>query len=76
MGTACHVRGAPQILETVKKHLGVEAGQNTDDMQFTLNTVNCVGACAVGPVVQIDNNLYGNMTSIKTVQLLKKYAKD
>jgi NADH-quinone oxidoreductase subunit E len=76
MGTACHVRGAPLILETVKKHLDVEPGQNTKDMQFTLNTVNCVGACAVGPVVQIDNTLYGNLTSIKSVQLLKKFEKD
>lgn len=76
MGTACHVRGAPLILETMKKHLEVEPGQNTKDMQFTLNTVNCVGACAVGPVVQVDNTLYGNLTSMKSVQLLKKFAKD
>jgi NADH-quinone oxidoreductase subunit E len=76
MGTACHVRGAPLILETMKKHLDVEPGQNTKDMQFTLNTVNCVGACAVGPVVQVDNTLYGNLTSIKSVQLLKKFEKD
>lgn len=76
MGTACHVRGAPLILETVKKHLDVEPGQNTKNMQFTLNTVNCVGACAVGPVVQVDNTLYGNMTSMKSIQLLKKFEKD
>ncbi|MBS4014921.1 MAG: NAD(P)H-dependent oxidoreductase subunit E [Candidatus Latescibacteria bacterium] len=76
MGTACHVRGAPLILETVKKHLDVEPGQNTKNMQFTLNTVNCVGACAVGPVVQVDNTLYGNLTSMKSIQLLKKFEKD
>lgn len=76
MGTACHVRGAPVILEAAKTYLKIEPGQNTPDLQFTLNTVNCVGACAVGPVIQMDGSLHGNLTSIKTIQLLKKFAKD
>jgi NADH-quinone oxidoreductase subunit E len=76
MGTACHVRGSPVILETAKTHLKIEPGQNTPNMQYTLNTVNCVGACAVGPVIQVDGSLYGNLTSMKTIQLLKKFEKD
>ncbi|MEO0084768.1 MAG: NAD(P)H-dependent oxidoreductase subunit E [candidate division WOR-3 bacterium] len=76
MGTACHVRGSPVILETAKNYLQIEPGQTTKNMQFTLNTVNCVGACAVGPVIQIDNELYGNLTSVKTIQLLKKFEKE
>ncbi len=76
MGTACHVRGAPVILETAKTHLKIEPGQNTPDMRYTLNTVNCVGACAVGPVMQVNSTLYGNLTSLKIIQLLKKFEKD
>lgn len=75
-GTACHVRGAPVILETAKTHLKIGPGQNTPNMQYTLNTVNCVGACAVGPVIQVDSTLYGNLTSLKIIQLLKKFEKD
>jgi len=57
-GTACHVRGAVIILEEIERQLGVKAGEVTADMRFTLETVNCVGACALGPAVVIDGDYY------------------
>ncbi|NLH18099.1 MAG: NAD(P)H-dependent oxidoreductase subunit E [Phycisphaerae bacterium] len=54
MGTACHVRGAQRILEAIENRLEITAGQTTKDMKFTLETVNCLGACAMGPVVVVD----------------------
>ncbi len=58
MGTACHTRGAPKVLEEFERHLKITAGQTTKDMNFTLETVNCLGCCALGPVVVIDDNYY------------------
>jgi len=58
MGTACHVRGSPRILDEVKRQLKIEPGETTDDGLFTLETVNCLGACAIGPVVVIDDKYY------------------
>jgi NADH:ubiquinone oxidoreductase subunit E len=58
MGTACHVRGSPRILDEIKRHLKIESGETTEDRLFTLETVNCLGACAIGPVVVIDNKYY------------------
>ncbi len=56
-GTACHIRGAPQILERLEKELGVKAGETTEDLAFTLETVNCVGCCALAPVVVVDDRV-------------------
>ncbi len=58
MGTACHVRGSPRILDEIKRHLNIESGETTEDGLFTLETVNCLGACAIGPVVVIDEKYY------------------
>lgn len=58
MGTACHVRGSPRILDEIKRHLKIEPGETTQDGLFTLETVNCLGACAIGPVVVIDDKYY------------------
>ena len=58
MGTACHVRGSPRILDEIKRHLKIESGETTEDSLFTLETVNCLGACAIGPVVVIDDKYY------------------
>jgi NADH-quinone oxidoreductase subunit E len=71
MGTACHVRGAQRILDNLERELNVKAGGNTADMEFTLDTVNCVGACAIGPVVIVNSEYHGNMTSSKTSKLIK-----
>ena len=61
MGTACHVRGAKQILDSFEKELGVEAGETSDDGEFTLSTVNCLGACALAPVAVVDGDYYRNV---------------
>lgn len=75
LGTACHVRGAPSLLEEVERRLKVDVGGTTDDGMFTLETVNCLGCCALGPVTVIDDEYFGQMSSTKVGSLLKKYAK-
>lgn len=75
LGTACHVRGAPRILEEVKRKLCIEEGETTEDKMFTLETVNCLGACALGPIVVVDEDYHGQMTVPKVSALLKKYQK-
>lgn len=58
MGTACHVRGAPRVLEELERKLGIKAGETTYDLEYTLLTVNCLGCCALGPVVVMDNTYH------------------
>ncbi len=71
VGTACHVRGAKAIVEEIERNLNVKAGGTTDDGEYTLETVNCVGACALGPIILIDDEYYGQMTPQKVQKLLK-----
>ncbi len=71
MGTACHVRGSPRVLDRMETKLGVQAGETTRDRQFTLETVNCLGACALGPIVVSDGEYSGQMTPQKVDVLLK-----
>ncbi len=73
-GTACHVRGAVQVLDRLETSLGVGAGGTTRDRQFTLETVNCLGCCALGPVVVLDDEYEGQMTTRKVDKLLKRAA--
>ena len=61
-GTACHVRNSRSIVEKLERDLGIQRGQTTKDGEFTLETVNCVGACALGPVVMADNKCWGHLT--------------
>ena len=72
LGTACHVRGAVRILEALERDLGIRSGQTDENLQFTLETVNCLGACALGPVVVVDGEYHGQMISAKTQSLLKR----
>ena len=72
LGTACHVRGTQSVLEEIKRQLGIDNGETTGDMQYTLQTVNCLGACALGPVVVIDGKYYGQMTPGKVKKILHK----
>ncbi len=72
VGTACHVRGGQRIVETLSSELRIEPGETTEDMKFSLDTVNCLGCCAIGPIVVIDGEYYGGMTSQKTLALLKR----
>ncbi len=75
MGTACHVRGAPRILDKMIRDLGVQPGKTTKDMAFTLETVNCLGACALGPIVVVDGEYHGQMTSPKWDKIYKTLKK-
>jgi NADH:ubiquinone oxidoreductase subunit E len=69
-GTACHVRGAPKLLDEVTAQLGVQPGSTTEDRAFTLETVNCLGACALGPVVVVDGTYHDHTTPAKLKALL------
>jgi NADH-quinone oxidoreductase subunit E len=71
MGTACHVRGSPQVLDRLESKLGIKSGETTRDHVFTLETVNCLGACALGPIVVTDGEYSGQMTTQKVDNLLK-----
>jgi NADH:ubiquinone oxidoreductase subunit E len=75
LGTACHVRGGPKILDEFEKKLDVEPGQTTGDGLFTLETVACLGCCAIGPVVVVDSDYYAQTTIRKVGSILKKYKK-
>ena len=70
LGTACHVRGAPRMLDLAADQLGIEPGDTTDDGAFTLETVNCLGACALGPVVVLDGKYHDHMDQTKLRELL------
>jgi NADH-quinone oxidoreductase subunit E len=74
LGTACHVRGAVKVLEAVERELNIKAGGTTKDLKFTLETVNCVGACALGPIVIINGEYHGQMKTDKVKALLENYA--
>ena len=72
LGTACHVRGAQIIAEEFERELGIKAGETTQDLEFSFDTVNCVGACALGPVVIVDGKYHGQMNIAKAQALLEK----
>lgn len=76
LGTACHVRGAPKVLEEFERKLNIMAGHTTEDKEFTLETVNCFGCCAIGPVVVVDKDYYAEINIIKVNSILKKYRKN
>jgi len=73
MGTACHVRGAPLMVEKIERDLGISRSETTEDGRFTLETVNCVGACALGPIVVVDGNYHGQMNMNQVESLLQEY---
>ncbi|HEY97213.1 MAG TPA: NADH-quinone oxidoreductase subunit NuoE [Dehalococcoidia bacterium] len=69
-GTACHVRGATKVLNELESRLGIKAGETTDDLEYTLETVACIGACALAPTMTIDNVTHGKMTAKKVAEVL------
>jgi len=73
MGTACHVRGATRILDTVQDETGIKPGETDLDLKFSLETVNCLGCCALGPVVEVDGKVHGKMTPGESAEVLKTY---
>ena len=72
LGTACHVRRAPAVLDEMERQLCIEAGETSKDMRFTLETVNCLGACALGPIVVVDGKYHGQMSPGKVKKVLRK----
>ena len=73
LGTACHVRGGPKIVEAIQSFLEIEPGKTTKDGKFTFETVRCLGACALGPIMVIDGDYNGKMTPKKVNEILGKY---
>jgi len=73
LGTACHVRGGAQIAEEVSRELSLSPGQTSPDGSFTMETVNCLGCCAIGPVVLIDGDYHGNVTIHRVGMILGRY---
>lgn len=71
MGTACHVRGAPKLVEEAKRALGIGPGETTPDLEYTVETVNCLGCCALAPVVVLNGRYHGGMTPRKLSSLLQ-----
>jgi len=74
LGTACHVRGGPRVLRHVCEILRIEPGETTEDQEFSLETVNCLGCCALGPMVIVDGKHHGLMNSAKVSILLRNYV--
>jgi len=74
LGTACHVRGGPKILDAFERKLSIKAEETTKDNLFTLEIVNCLGACALGPITVIDDNYYGQMKIKMVDNLVKKFS--
>jgi NADH:ubiquinone oxidoreductase subunit E len=72
MGTACHVRGAASLQDKLERTLGIKPGETTKDNKFSLETVNCVGACALGPVVVINTDYHGQVTMKKIDKIIDK----
>jgi NADH-quinone oxidoreductase subunit E/NADP-reducing hydrogenase subunit HndA len=75
MGTACYVKGATQVLDVIKKELGVQVGQTTEDRLFTLQEARCLGACGIAPVIMIDDKIFGELDAKKTVEVINQYRK-
>ena len=73
VGTACHVRGATRILDTVQDETGIKPGETDLDLKFSLETVNCLGCCALGPVMEVDGKVHGKMSPVKTSEAIKTY---
>jgi len=73
VGTTCHVNGANEIVENLERRLKVKPGRTTEDGNFTLETANCLGVCARGPLVEIDGKYYSKMSPIKLNKILEKY---
>ena len=76
LGTACHVLGGPRILDSLERKLGIKAGQTTEDKVFTLEAVRCLGACALGPVVVVNEEPHAYMTAEKTNRLIDRLIKE
>ena len=75
-GTACHVRGADKVLDALKEKLNIEDGQTTDDVLFTLDAVRCLGCCASGPVITVNQEIHGGLDRSSAVKVIEEYEQD
>jgi NADH:ubiquinone oxidoreductase subunit E len=75
MGTACYVKGGDKILNTLKSELGISTGETTEDGMFTLQEARCLGACGIAPVIMVDDKIYGELDSKKTIDVINRYRK-
>ncbi len=75
LGTACHVRGAELIAGNITSILGIKEGETTPDLEFSFETVGCLGACALGPVLVVNGEYHGHMNIAKSTKILKKLGK-
>lgn len=73
-GTACHVRGSKEVLDAICQRLGIQPGQTTPDMTFTIEEVMCLGACALAPLMTVDGAYYGKMDQRRALQILESYG--
>ncbi|MDO9535107.1 MAG: NAD(P)H-dependent oxidoreductase subunit E [Bacillota bacterium] len=73
-GTACHVRGSEKVTREISRKLGIEPGSTTEDGEYSLESVNCLGACALAPLVVIDDQYFGSMSSAKILEIINGYA--
>ncbi|NHJ33262.1 MAG: NAD(P)H-dependent oxidoreductase subunit E, partial [Asgard group archaeon] len=76
MGTACHVLGAQSLLDKLSRDLKIESGETTEDELFSLESVYCLGCCALAPVMLIDEDVYGSMTAAKVNKILRRYRRE
>lgn len=74
LGTACHVRSGQNILESIQRVIHINPGETTSDGRFDLQRVACLGCCALAPVMQIDDQIYGRVTTSRLKKILEKYA--
>jgi NADH-quinone oxidoreductase subunit E len=75
LGTACHVRGAQRVLEKFERELGLKTGETSEDHEFSLDSVRCVGCCGLAPVVMVGEEVYGKITQTKVAGVIKKYKR-
>jgi len=73
LGTACHVRGAEKVRERIQETLHIQDGQTTEDMLFTLESVRCLGCCSLGPVLRVDDDIHGRVTSDMAGKIVEGY---
>ncbi|MFA6449355.1 MAG: NAD(P)H-dependent oxidoreductase subunit E [bacterium] len=74
MGTACYVRGGKQVLDEIEKQLGIKVGGTTDDREFSLESIRCMGACALAPVVRVNEDVYRQVSPKKVLGMIRKYS--
>lgn len=74
LGTACHVRGGENVMETIQRNLSISHGQTTEDGKFSLDRVACIGCCALAPVMVVDDKIFGNTSASRAEETIKKYG--